>query len=96
MPRITQPPPEGCLWIAEAATYIGVARSTLYKWRYLGVGPAGFPVARKVAYEIKNLDAYLDACKSTKPEPRRENEMRPPEPSMPRRRTRQLASAAGL
>ncbi|MEU0393878.1 helix-turn-helix domain-containing protein [Streptomyces sp. NPDC006208] len=75
--RIPKPPPAGCLWIDEAATYIGVAKNTLYKWRQTGHGPKGFPVARRIAYRIEALDAWLAECEHGPAEPN--PEMRPPE-----------------
>lgn len=83
MPRISRkapPPPAGCLWIDEAADYIGVAKTTLYKWRQLGTGPKGFPVARRIAYRIEGLDAYLAKCENADSDPEPNPETRPPEP----------------
>ena len=85
MPRIAHsppPPPADCLWIEDAADYIGVAKATLYKYRQLKKEPHGFEVGRKIAYEIAKLDAYLDVRKSLGAEKSAEDEaeMRPPEP----------------
>jgi transposase-like protein len=82
MPKISQqppPPPAGCLWIDDAADYIGVKKSTLYKWRQLGTGPKGFPVARRIAYRIEGLDAYLAECEGADSDPEPNPETRPPE-----------------
>lgn len=83
MPRIPQqapPPPAGCLWIDEAADYIGLRKNTLYKWRQLGTGPKGFPVGRRIAYRIEGLDAYLAECESADSDPEPNPETRPAEP----------------
>lgn len=58
-PRKYVAPPEGSLWSDEAATYIGVALATLYKWRQNGCGPEPHNVGRKLAYELTVLDAWL-------------------------------------
>ncbi len=89
IPRKPPPPPAGCMWIDEAADYIGVAKTTLYKWRQLGSGPRGFPGARRIAYRIAGLDAYLAECerRGNAPNP----ELRPAESRRPRHRS---ASAA--
>lgn len=82
MPKIARtppPPPAGCLWIEDAADHIGVARSTLYKWRQKGIGPRGFAVARRIAYRITVLDAHLAKCESAE-EAEPNPESRPAEP----------------
>ncbi|MEH0417906.1 hypothetical protein [Streptomyces sp. B21-083] len=57
-------PPQGSLWIEDAAAYLGVELTTLRKWRLLGkdaaLGMYGFKVGRYVAYKIVDLQAYLD------------------------------------
>jgi hypothetical protein len=58
-PRKYVAPPDGSLWSKEAARYIGVALTTLYKWRQNGCGPEPHTVGRKLAYEIAVLDAWL-------------------------------------
>lgn len=73
------PPPPGCLWIDEAADHIGVAKSTLYKWRHKGIGPRGFTVARRIAYRITVLDAHLAQCESADGETEPNHESRPAE-----------------
>lgn len=61
-PRKYVAPPEGSLWSDEAATYIGVALATLYKWRQNGYGPEPHKVGgRKLAYELEVLDAWLSS-----------------------------------
>jgi hypothetical protein len=68
-------PPKGCLWIEQAAPYIGIKLSTLRKWRLLGKEPGtkGFPIGRFIAFKISDLDAYLDGQyhAATTPDPAR-------------------------
>ncbi|MFF4644906.1 helix-turn-helix transcriptional regulator [Streptomyces sp. NPDC001389] len=66
-PRYIAPPPAGSLWLEQAAEYIGVAKTTLYKWRQTGYGPQGYPNPRRIAYEITVLDAWLDRQKALAP-----------------------------
>ncbi|MFE2324658.1 helix-turn-helix transcriptional regulator [Streptomyces sp. NPDC059385] len=58
-PRKYVAPPEGSLWSDQAARYLGIALTTLYKWRQNGYGPVPYPVGRKLAYELTVLDAWL-------------------------------------
>ena len=44
---------------AEAALYIGVARSTLKKWRVIGEGPSYVKVGSKVVYMVADLEDFL-------------------------------------
>ncbi|MGW2223896.1 helix-turn-helix transcriptional regulator [Streptomyces formicae] len=84
-----QKAPEGCLWIEDAATYIGVKLSTLRKWRLLGKrpGPQGFTIGRFIAFRIADLDAYLEGRyqAAMAPSPERQHDSRPPEPRLARR-----------
>lgn len=53
-------PPNGYLWLKQAAPYIGYAPSTLYKWRQEAYGPEGEVIGRRrIAYKISDLDAWL-------------------------------------
>lgn len=88
-PRQPVPPPEGSLWIKEAATYLGVAVRTLYSWRYADVEPKSYDIGRKVAYEITVLDAYLAKRQNPEPEPNPESR-----PAEPRRASRQRRATA--
>lgn len=86
MPRSkTTTPPRGYVWIDEAAERIGVGKTTLYKWKYRGVGPTPVPIARRLAYRIADLDAHLDALYSAAVAPLANEETRPPEPRIGRR-----------
>jgi hypothetical protein len=55
----TRKAPPGCLWLADAADYLGIPITTFRKWRLKNYGPGGFPVGRRVAYRIEVLDAWL-------------------------------------
>lgn len=47
----------------EAASYIGVSRSTLAKWRMSGEGPPFHRCGRRLVYYLKHeIDAWLDEC----------------------------------
>ena len=79
-------PPKDCLWIEQAAPYIGLKLSTLRKWRLLGkdkaAGMYGFAIGRFVAYKVSDLDAYINGqyLAAASPNSEREHESRPPEP----------------
>ena len=49
--------------VEEAAKYIRVSKSTLDKWRGQGIGPAWCSTGKRVVYERKDLDAYIQAGK---------------------------------
>lgn len=49
----------------KAAEYIGVAESTLAKWRIRGDPPAYRKLGRVVVYDQDDLDAWLDTCRRT-------------------------------
>jgi hypothetical protein len=87
-----QQAPAGCLWIEDAAPYIGVQLTTLRKWRLLGKqpGPQGFTIGRFVAFRIADLDAYLEGRyqAAMTPDPEREEEARPAEPRVSRKPAR--------
>lgn len=55
------PQARAALPTAEAALYIGVARSTLKKWRVTGVGPPYVRVGSKIVYLVEDLDDFLRA-----------------------------------
>jgi len=56
-----KPPPKGWLWSDDAADYIGVSVTTLYRWRRDDIGPASKRHGlRRYAYKISNLDAWLN------------------------------------
>lgn len=60
--------PPGCLWLADAADYLGCEVSTLRKWRNVRkTGPASFRVGGRVAYRIAVLDAWLAAQEAADP-----------------------------
>ena len=52
------------LTISEAAEALRTPLATLRYWRYLGTGPRGFRVGRRVFYRRGELDAWLDAQES--------------------------------
>jgi predicted DNA-binding transcriptional regulator AlpA len=49
-----------------AAGYVGLSPSTLEKKRLTGGGPAFIRLGgRAVGYDVRDLDAWLDACRGT-------------------------------
>lgn len=47
----------------KAATYLGVSRSTLAKWRMKGEGPVFHKCGPRLVYYFKDeVDAWLQAC----------------------------------
>lgn len=91
-------PPKGCLWIEQAAPYIGLKLTTLRKWRLLGkdaaVGMHGFPIGRFIAYKIVDLDAYLEGQyqAAVAPDESRAHESRPAEPRISHRKPARAAA----
>ncbi|MCQ8831858.1 helix-turn-helix transcriptional regulator [Streptomyces malaysiensis] len=59
--------PPGCLWLADAADYLGYDITTLRKWRLKKKGPASFKAGGKVAYRIAVLDAWLTEQEASDP-----------------------------
>lgn len=81
------PAPAGCLWTPAAARRIGLTVKTLYTYRHQGKAPEGcFEVARKLAWPIEGLDAWLAAQRNAPAVPSAERDSRPPEPRLTRRR----------
>jgi hypothetical protein len=71
---------------------------TLHNYRYLGKGPASFPIGRKIAYPLdgpNGLRAWLDAQRNPTPTADAVNDSRPPEPRrLPVAAGKSLAAAA--
>lgn len=81
-------PPKGCLWIEQAAEYVGASLYSLRRWRLIEYGPVSFKVGGYVAYKIADLDAYLEGQyqAAVTPDPEAEHDSRPSEPRVPRQR----------
>ena len=47
------------LTVVEAASYLGLAVSTLNKWRSYGGGPRFMRLGRAIRYRQSELDTYL-------------------------------------
>ena len=52
-----------CLRTTEAASYIGLSKSTLEKLRVTGGGPEYSALGRVVVYRIEDLDDWVSAHK---------------------------------
>jgi len=48
--------------VEQAAKYLGLATSTLNKWRCCGDGPTFLKLGRSVRYRVADLDQYLENC----------------------------------
>lgn len=46
----------------EASEYLGLAVSTLNKWRVYGNGPQFIKLGRAVRYRLEDLTAFATAC----------------------------------
>lgn len=46
--------------VQQAANYLGLAVSTLNKWRCYGDGPLFIKMGRSVRYRIKDLNDYVE------------------------------------
>lgn len=54
-------PPKGWLWSEDAADYLGVCITTLYRWRRDEYGPKGrLHGRRRYRYKIADLDAWMN------------------------------------
>lgn len=61
MEKKLKQPPKGWLWSEDAADYLGVCVTTLYRWRRDGVGPQGkLHGRRRYRYKIADLDAWME------------------------------------
>jgi excisionase family DNA binding protein len=61
MPGKPKPAPKGWLWTEDAAEYIGVHFTTLYRWRRDRIGPASTRHGqRRYRYKITELDAWMN------------------------------------
>ena len=49
-----------CYRTPEAAAYCSLSKSTFDKLRLTGGGPTYFKIGRTVAYDIQDLDQWLD------------------------------------
>lgn len=52
-----------CLRTADAASYVGLSKSTLEKLRVTGGGPAYSALGRVVVYRLQDLDEWVNAHK---------------------------------
>lgn len=51
--------------VRQAATYLGLAVSTLNKWRCHGGGPIFIKMGRAVRYRAEDLDAFMDGRRAS-------------------------------
>lgn len=52
---------DSLMTIQDVADYLGVARHTVYQWRYRGEGPIGFRVGGQVRYRRELVDEWIEA-----------------------------------
>jgi len=61
MPNKPKPAPKGWLWTEDAADYLGVGTTTLYRWRRDNYGPQSTQHGRRrYRYRIADLDAWMN------------------------------------
>jgi excisionase family DNA binding protein len=53
--------PSDLMSVQDLAEYLGVARQTIYQWRYQGFGPDSVRVGGAVRYRRAEVDAWLEA-----------------------------------
>lgn len=98
MPRSSQnpaSPPPGHVWSDEASRLTGLSVKTLWNYRHLDKGPKPFPIGRKLAYPLDEINAWLEAQRNPAPDADKAHSSRPPEPRrLPASRPRQHAAAA--
>lgn len=51
--------------VGQAASYLGLAVSTLNKWRCHGGGPVFIKMGRAVRYRAEDLDAFMDGRRAS-------------------------------
>lgn len=60
------------LWsIDELAEFLGVPVGTVYRWRYIGIGPRGIKVGKHVRYRPADVEVWLEeqAAATAQPAP---------------------------
>jgi len=45
----------------DVAAFLGVPVTTLYQWRYKGIGPRGLRIGRHLRYRQEEVNAWLRA-----------------------------------
>jgi predicted DNA-binding transcriptional regulator AlpA len=84
--KVPPPPPPGYVWTPEASRLTGLSTKTLWNYRHRGKGPKAVPIGRKLAYPLKELNAWIEAEMNPEPDTEAEHDARPPEPRVSRRR----------
>jgi len=56
--------PLSVMTVQQASDYLGLAVSTLNKWRCLGGGPVFIKMGRAVRYRVEDLETYLSSSSS--------------------------------
>jgi len=51
----------GVFTVRETARYLGLAESTLNKWRCIGGGPKYLKMGKAVRYRVSDINDWLDA-----------------------------------
>jgi len=52
-------PAQTVMTVSQAANYLGLAVSTLNKWRCHGGGPIFIKMGRAVRYRVEDLEAFI-------------------------------------
>lgn len=51
--------------VQQASEYLGLAVSTLNKWRCHGCGPVFIKMGRAVRYRVEDLEAFMSSARLT-------------------------------
>jgi excisionase family DNA binding protein len=47
--------------VEDLADYLGISVQSVYKQRYMGTGPPGYPVGKYVRFKRSQVDAWLES-----------------------------------
>ena len=59
----TQTKPMTVMTVQQASEYLGLAVSTLNKWRCHGGGPVFIKMGRAVRYRVEDLEVFINQAK---------------------------------
>ncbi|MQA05015.1 MAG: helix-turn-helix domain-containing protein [Streptosporangiales bacterium] len=52
------------LWTPDdLSSYLDIPKETLYRWRYLGIGPVAVRIGKHLRYDPADVRAWLDEQK---------------------------------
>jgi excisionase family DNA binding protein len=65
--QTTFPGLDPLLTVEDLAEYLGVPIATIYDWRVDGKGPCGIRVGRHVKFTARDVRAWIDAHRESRP-----------------------------